>query len=97
MFVAGEDGQLMLTGLCRDLEIVPRNWMNRHGEFAAKRCVIPSGGAIDRQRRKFPFDQAKPLLVTRTMTRSEDTKPKFAKDNRRNEPFLNSRRQKIGS
>ena len=83
MFVAGEDGQLMLTGLRRDPEIVPRNWTALCGELAAKRCVMPSGDAIDRQRRKFPFDQTKPLLVTRTMTRSQDTKTKFAKDNRR--------------
>jgi len=83
MFVAGEDGQLMLTGLRCDPEIVPRNWTALCGELAAKCCVMPSGGTVDRQRRKFPFDQAKPLLVARTMTRSQDAKPKFAKDNRR--------------
>jgi len=83
MLVAGEDGQLMLTGLRRDPEIVPRNWTALCGELASKYCVMPSGDAINRQRRKFPFDQAKPPLVTRTMTRSQDTKPKFAKDNRR--------------
>ena len=83
MFVAGEDTQLMLTGLRRDPEIVPRNWAALCGEFASKCCVMPSGNAIDRQRRKFPFDQTKPLLITRTMTRSQNTKAKFAKDNRR--------------
>jgi len=82
MFVAGKDGQLMLTGLGRDPEIVPRNWTAFAREFASQRCVMPSGDAIDRQWRKFPFDQAKPLLVPGAVTRSQDAKAKFAENNR---------------
>ena len=83
MFVAGKDGQLMLTSLGRDPEIVPRNWTTLCGKLAAKRCVMLGGDTIDRQRRKFPFDQTKPLLVPGTITRSQNTKAKFAKHNRR--------------